>query len=74
MLKIALRRGAVSFFIGMGVSQIVNIIISLCAGNGGYISVMPDFAALFSNELTAVIAQALLTGLLSFAFAASYSS
>ncbi|MBO4297513.1 MAG: DUF3021 domain-containing protein [Clostridia bacterium] len=69
MLKIALRRGAVSFFIGIGLSQIVNIIISLAVGKGGYISVLPDFAARFPNELSAVIAQALLTGFLSLAFA-----
>ena len=71
MFKTAMKRGALSFLIGLGLSQLVNIIISLSMGHGAYISVMPDFAALFSNELTAVIAQALLTGLLSFAFAAS---
>ena len=60
-----MKRGALSFPIGLGLSQLVNIIISLSMGHGAYISVMPDFAALFSNELTAVIAQALLTGLLS---------
>ena len=71
MLKIALKRGAVSFLIGLGVSQVVNIIISLCEGNGGYISVMPEFAAHFPSEVIAVIAQAALTGLLSMAFAAA---
>jgi|GEM_PF-1043703 len=71
MLKTALKRGAISFPIGIGASQAVNIIISLCLGNGGYISVLPEFAAHFPNELAAVIAQALLTGLLSAVFAAS---
>ncbi len=71
MLKTALKRGAVSFPIGVAVSQLVNILISLGTGHGAYISVMPDFAARFPNEVTAVIAQALLTGLLSSAFAAS---
>ena len=71
MFKTAMKRGALSFPIGMGVSQVVNILISLGLGRGGYISVMPDFAALFPNELTAVAAQALLTGLLSFTFAAA---
>ncbi len=69
MLKTALKRGAISFLIGIGVSQIVNIIISLCTGGGGYISVMPEFAARFPSEVAAVIAQALLTGLLSMTFA-----
>ena len=71
MFKTALKRGAVSFPIGVGVSQLVNILISLGLGHGGYLSVLPDFAARFPNELTAVIAQALLTGFLSFTFAAS---
>ena len=71
MLKTALKRGAISFPIGVGISQLVNILISLGTGHGAYISVMPDFAARFPNEVTAVIVQALLTGLLSFAFAAS---
>ena len=71
MLKTALKRGALSFPIGVGVSQLVNILISLGLGHGGYLSVLPDFAARFPNELTAVVAQALLTGLLSFTFAAS---
>ena len=71
MLKTALKRGALSFLIGMGVSQLVNILISLGLGHGAYLSVLPDFAARFPNEITAVIAQALLTGLLSFTFAAS---
>ena len=71
MFKTAMKRGALSFPIGVGVSQLVNILISLGMGHGGYISVMPDFAVLFPSELAAVIAQALLTGLLSFAFAAA---
>ena len=62
MLKTALKRGALSFLIGMGVSQLVNILISLGLGHGAYLSVLPDFAARFPNEITAVIAQALLTG------------
>ncbi len=71
LLKTALKRGAISFLIGLGVSQIVNIFISLGTGGGGYISVMPEFAAHFPSEVAAVIVQALLTGLLSMAFAAS---
>ena len=69
MFRKALQRGAVSFFMGVGLSQLVNIVISLALGRGAYISVMPDFAALFPNELSAVIAQAALTGLLSAVFA-----
>ena len=71
MFKTAMKRGALSFPIGIGLSQLVNILISLGLGHGGYLSVLPDFAARFPNELTAVIVQALLTGVLSFTFAAS---
>ena len=66
-----MKRGALSFPIGVGVSQLVNILISLGLGHGGYLSVLPDFAARFPNEITAVIVQALLMGLLSSTFAAS---
>ena len=66
-----MKRGALSFPIGVGVSQLVNILISLGMGHGAYLSVLPDFAARFPNEITAVIVQALLTGLLSSTFAAS---
>ena len=69
MIRIALKRGAVSFLIAVGASQVVNVIISLGMGDGGYISVMPDFAAFFPNELSAVVAQAGLTGLLGASFA-----
>lgn len=71
MFKTAMKRGALSFPIGVGASQLVNILISLGLGHGAYLSVLPDFAARFPNELTAVIVQALLTGMLSFTFAAS---
>ena len=71
MLKTAMKRGALAFPIGIGVSQLINILISLGLGHGGYLSVLPDFAVHFPNELTAVIVQALLTGLLSSTFAAS---
>ena len=71
MFKTAMKRGALSFPIGVGASQLVNILISLGLGHGAYLSVLPDFAVRFPNELTAVIVQALLTGMLSFTFAAS---
>lgn len=71
LIKTALKRGCMSFFIGVALSQLTNVIISLGVGNGGYISVMPRFAAMFPNETIAVIAQALLTGLLSVVFAMS---
>ena len=71
MLKTALKRGVLSFLIGIGISQIVSIIISLGMGRGGYVGVLPEFRAHFPNETTAVIAQALAVGLLSAVFAAS---
>ena len=70
MLKIAIKRGSVSFLSGIAVSQIINVLISLSLGDE-YVPVMPDFAAHFSSEIAAVVVQALLTGLISTAFAAS---
>ena len=70
MFKKILTRCLVSAPISILISQIIALCISLGMGSGEYFPVHPDFAALFENEITPVIVQMLLIGLISAAFAA----
>ena len=67
MWKKALSRGAVSFCVCVTVNNLVALILGLCGKNA---SVTPEFAARIGNPLTATFLQALLIGLIGFAFGA----
>ena len=69
MLKKASRRGIGGFAFGVLIGQIISIFISVSLGNGEFIPVVPEFRALFSDEIGAVITQTLLTGVIGTVFA-----
>ena len=71
MLKKILTRSVISAPISIVINQLVTIIISIIIGDGRYFPVTPAFAALFRNELTPVIVQILLIGLIGAVFAGS---
>lgn len=69
MLKKMSIRAAGGFAYGVLVGQIIAIIISLSFGDGKFHQVLPEFRALFENEITAVIVQMILTGIVGTVFA-----
>ena len=71
MLKKILIRSAISAPISIVANQLITIIISIIIGDGRYFPVAPAFAAMFENELTPVIVQMLLIGLIGAVFAGS---
>lgn len=70
-MKKFINRWLLGFPLGLAIGQVISIITSLVVGKGIYIFVVPEFAAYFSNELNAVIAQTLLCGILGANFAAA---
>ena len=60
------------FFLGMGcgmfIGYLVNLVVSMCIGNGAYIPAMPFLVEHCGSEINAVHMQNLLTGLVGVAF------
>lgn len=57
------------FITGVFFGQVVQILISLKLGQGTYLPVLDHFRWYFTNELTSVIIQIILTGCIGIAFA-----
>ncbi|TCZ74014.1 DUF3021 domain-containing protein [Paenibacillus albiflavus] len=70
-MKHLLRRVVGGFVIGVMIGQIVQILISLKWGQGKYMPVVVHFRSFFDSEMTAVILQNLLTGIIGVTFATS---
>lgn len=72
MIKKSLIRGLNSFMYSVGIYLILQILITTVTyaitGNGGFIPVLPEFAARFANPYMAVYVQLFLVGLTSAAF------
>lgn len=71
MKKKIFLRGAFGFPIGITIGYIITIIISFIWANGYYSPCVPELISVTGSEIHAVIFQALLSGLLGAAFAAS---
>ena len=69
MLKKILSRSLISAPASVLIHQLVALCISLANGDGRYLPVTPAFAARFDNEITSVIVQMLLIGLIGAVFA-----
>ena len=69
MVKRLLDRVCIGFIIGVFFGQITQIIISSFLGKGAFIPVSDEFSDLFDKELTAVLTQFILTGLIGVALA-----
>lgn len=57
------------FAVGVLIGQLVSCVISLAIGNGSFLAVMPQLERRFSNQVTAVIVQNILVGLVGVVFA-----
>ncbi|PFF27566.1 hypothetical protein CN327_29190 [Bacillus cereus] len=70
-MKNLINRVFGGFVIGVIIGQVVQILISLKLGHGEYISVVDHFRSFFVSEMTAVIVQIMLTGIIGVTFATS---
>ena len=70
-LKKALLRGLIGIPVGVFISQLIVLLISLGWGNGEYIAAVPSFVQFAGGELTAVGLQFLFSCIIGFAFAAA---
>ena len=64
MKKEALKRALLGFPIGIAVSVIITLIISVVSGDGVYYAFVPSLAERFGGEVGAAAMQTLLSGLL----------
>ena len=69
-MKKALLRGLIGFPIGVTIGYAITIFSSLAMGKGRYSPVVPAMAEQFGSEITAVVVQFILCGLMGVAFAA----
>jgi hypothetical protein len=69
--KKVILRGLLGFPLGISIGFVITIIISLILDTGEYLPIVPSFATRFSNELTAVILQTVLCGVIGTAFCAA---
>ena len=69
-MKKALLRGLIGFPIGVTIGYAITILISLAFGKGHYSPVVPAMTEQFGSEITAVILQFFLCGMMGVAFAA----
>lgn len=63
MLKSAVKRGLAGIPLGIAVSFLITLAISLIYNDGKYYPVVPEFAEAMGNELNAVLLQTILSGL-----------
>lgn len=70
MKKKVFLRGLLGFPLGMAVGYIITILISLSVGNGLYSPCVPQLAETMGSEISAVVLQAALCGLIGTSFAA----
>ncbi|MDR1003144.1 MAG: DUF3021 domain-containing protein [Oscillospiraceae bacterium] len=66
--KTVVARCVLGFPIGISIGYIITIIISLVLNTGEYLPCVPAFAERFGNELTAVVVQTVLCGVIGSAY------
>ena len=64
MLKQAVKRGLFGIPLGISITFVITIIISLAVGDGYYHPVVPTLAGQFGGEIGAVVFQTVLAGLM----------
>ncbi len=70
-MKKALQRGLVGIPLGITISSILAIIISLCVGKNEYYACVPSLAESVGGELNGVIIQTVMSGILGAVFGAA---
>lgn len=69
MKKQLILRALIGFLLGVCISDIILLILSLCFASGAYISCAPVCVERFGSELAGVTAQFFLSGLIGMVFA-----
>ena len=64
MLKEAVKRGILGIPIGISISYVITVIISLFIGDGSHHPVVPALAEQFGSEINAVVFQMIIAGFL----------
>lgn len=70
-MKKIIIRGLIGLISGLALSYSITIILSLIINNGQYYYAAPSFISKFNCEITAVLIQAILSGILGFGFGIS---
>lgn len=71
MKKEIIDRTVAGFFIGIAISQIISVLISLIAGKGEFLVCVPEFTELIGNEAAAAAIQSLLSGVMGMGYASA---
>lgn len=71
MKKEVIKRGLLGIPLGIAIGHVISIIISVILGQGHYVATAPHLIASMNGELPAVIIQAVFSGVLGAAMAAS---
>lgn len=71
MKKEAFLRGRLGFCLGIVFSYLISILLSVIFGHGNYYPCSPQFIETMGSEISAVIVQTLLSGLIGGVFAGS---
>lgn len=69
MKKKIVKRCLLGFPLGIALSQIISVFVSLCFGNGYYSPFVPELVEVMGSEINAVILQTILSGMLGAGFA-----
>lgn len=70
MKKKIFIRGFIGILSGISLGYIITVLISVCFADGNYYPCVPEFVSATGNEMTAVILQTVLCGILGFGCAA----
>lgn len=69
MKKKVIYKGLLGFPLGIAIGHVISIVVSLISLEGGYVCCSAEFLEIMGNEISAVILQTALSGLLGTVFA-----
>ena len=69
MKKNIIQRGFIGFPLGIAIGFIITVIISICVGDGLFYPATPELIETMGNELSAVVIQTVLCGIMGTGFA-----
>lgn len=69
MKKNIIQRGLLGFPLGVTIGFVITVIISMCIGDGSFYPVTPKLIETMGNELSAVVLQTVLCGIVGTGFA-----
>lgn len=69
MKKNIIKRGLLGCPLGISIGFIITVLISICVGDGSFYPVTPELIETMGNELSAVVLQTVLCGIMGSGFA-----